>query len=311
MANLTNHCKCPCFINAVFHHLDVLIVCQSIGFHVTVLILLMTMGCTAEPTQHQQTAVLKVTGLLTWWMSDQVAFLNYLVSILCCSTPGHCTALLPWDITKGFRLCHPQNAAHGDTDCVTHHQPVLDQGCRSSPPPGPSWLTATGIAIDYFPTTLSNHRNAELEPQCLFSLCSHTCPVICRATPTGRASAPSPVPAQYEPSVVPGHKAVINRTAGWRGHSFANTGWERKDDCKKLLVTGKGNDPMWQGTAPLCPAKYLALQQTHRDVPMVRGKLLGESESWNTGQDFKCGWALFFLYSVWARQQMLPHSSQC
>lgn len=49
MANLTNHYKSPCFINAVFYHLDVLIVCQSIGFHVTMLTLLMTMGCTAEP----------------------------------------------------------------------------------------------------------------------------------------------------------------------------------------------------------------------------------------------------------------------
>lgn len=129
--------------------------------------------------QQQQTGVLKVTGLLPWWMSDQIAFLNYLVSILCCSMPGHCTALLPWDVTRGFRLCHPKMLPTGTQTIplyCTHHQLVLDQGgCRSPPlPPSPSWLIATGIIIDYFPIALSDHRNAELDTIVVFFSSSPT-----------------------------------------------------------------------------------------------------------------------------------------
>lgn len=49
MANLTNHCRSPRFINAVFYPLGVLIGRQSIGLHVTLLALPMTMSYAARP----------------------------------------------------------------------------------------------------------------------------------------------------------------------------------------------------------------------------------------------------------------------
>lgn len=103
-------------------------------------------------------------------MSDQVAFLNYLGSILCCSLPGQCTALLPWDVTEAPASATPKCCPRGQRLspacrlCSAHHEPVRDRcGGRSPPSPSPSWLTATGTITDYFPIALSTHRNAELD----------------------------------------------------------------------------------------------------------------------------------------------------
>jgi len=96
-------------------------------------------------------------------MSDQVAFLNYLASILCRSLPGQRTALLPQDATEAPAS---RNAAHGDEGCplrCVHHEPARARWDGRSPSPSPSWLTATGTVPDYFPIALSTHRNAELD----------------------------------------------------------------------------------------------------------------------------------------------------
>lgn len=132
-------------------------------------------------TQWQQTGGLKVIRLPTWWMSDQVAFLNYLVSILCCSLPGQCTGLLP-RMSQRLQPPPPRETlpmgikAESCTMCTTSLSGISGM---AGPPItlSPSWLTAKGTITDYFPAALSTHRSVELDIHSVFFLLhSHACP---------------------------------------------------------------------------------------------------------------------------------------
>lgn len=144
----------------------------------------------------------------------------------------------------------PRNAAHGDKGCPlhrAHHQPVQDRWDGRYPQsPSPSWLTATGTITDYFPITLSTHRNAELDTHSgvFFPLRSHAHPrnlqrnvrlLSQRSRPNaGMDRAQHGPQAGGQPELRScGHGAAIScRTRGWRGHGFANTGGERQRIAK-------------------------------------------------------------------------------